>query len=235
MPTHTKVLSAKRAYEFGVDAIRLTALSSHAVLQLLQQTFSFQQVAITSPPETFGPVAATNPPGIVCQLGYLQSTQDLVVPIRAIIIEPRRIVIDIAAPSSFVDSVYERFNEVLATVMSADGEPILSGQPTQKDYSELSAKLDLTLDQFFHPAVYSLLKAASDCESDGLVLPRIQLSCSTLGATYAGDAGAATALQLSLRVGSKWEDKTFFSAAMLDSSRHEKYLADLERVLRAGA
>lgn len=233
MPTHTKVLSAKRAYEFRVDEIRLTTFWSPPVLQLLQQTFSFQQVQLSSPPETVGSSPMANPPGIMFRLGFLQSIQDLSVPIRAIVIEPRRIVIDVAAPSSLIDSVYERFTEALAPILTVDGEPVLSGQPTQKDSSELSAELDLTLDRLFRPAAYSLLEAASDCELGGLVLPLIQLSCNTLDAPYAGDGRAPTAVQLSLRAGSKLSDRTFFSAAMLDSSRHEQYLADLERVLAA--
>ena len=69
MLEQVKILTSRRAYEFGADAIRLSTLSIQPIQQQIQQLFGFQSSTIGSPIPTFGAVPATYPPGIVFNLG----------------------------------------------------------------------------------------------------------------------------------------------------------------------
>src|SRR5437763_4286557 len=61
MLEQVKILTSRRAYEFGADTIRLSMLSIQPIQQQIQQLFGFQSSAIGSPLPTFGAVPATYP------------------------------------------------------------------------------------------------------------------------------------------------------------------------------
>src|SRR5258708_3755498 len=102
MPEQIAVLTSRRAYEFAADQLRLTILSTQPVYSQMQQAFQFQAVQVGTPQETFGPVPQTSPPGLVFGLGAAVSPEGQVIPIRALVFEPRRIVLDVAGPSQSV-------------------------------------------------------------------------------------------------------------------------------------
>src|SRR4051812_42762386 len=63
------VVSSRRAYVFRPPELRLAALSTQEVRQAIKEAFAFNDVQVTTPPESFGPVPTTVPPGLVFSVG----------------------------------------------------------------------------------------------------------------------------------------------------------------------
>src|SRR5436309_6267751 len=157
MLEQVKILTSRRAYEFGADAIRLSTLSIQPIQQQIQQLFGFQSSAIGAPISTFGAVPATYPPGIVFNLGVWIHQEEQIVPIRFIHFEQNRIVIDVAGPTVAIDGIAERLFHFLSGLQAADGSPVVGEPKRVNDYSEITAQFPCPLDAIFSRPLQRLL------------------------------------------------------------------------------
>jgi hypothetical protein len=235
MPEQIKILSSRRAYEFGADKLRLTILSAQQVQQQILQTFQFQAAQTGTPPETFGPVPQTTPPGLLFLLGSLVSPNGEVLPIRILAFEPRRVVLDVVGPSSSIDLVYETLEQLLNNLTTPDGSAVLGKPDTILDFSEVTAHLSFQPDAGLIPglnALFTKVLGAEDSEQQAISVP---IYTAQLHATHEEFPGAKNTnkgfLQFTLRAGTKVDERIYFSGAPLTSDAHIAYLAELEALL----
>jgi len=235
-----KLLSARRAYEFHADDIRLTLLSTGPIQGLIKQSFQFQTAAIGTPIETFGPVLPTMPPGLAFELGIWASSEGVLVPIRFMHIDPRRIVIDVAGPSSAIDSIFQRLRDLLAQVQTPDGSPLLGEPERVLDYSDISARFSYPLDVLFLPRLRNLFARVMNIDENtpSLVLaPTLYMPTHPVDEESAGAVNSPDSrmLQLALRKGTRPAERIYFSGAPLDSEAHLAYLTELDAILTSAS
>src|SRR2546426_8674141 len=125
MLEQVKLLTSRRAYEFRPDDLRLSTLSIKPMQEQIQQLFQFQTSAMGSPMATFGDVPATYPPGFVFDMGVWISEDKQIIPIRFLHFEQRRIVIDVAGPSSAITAIFGQLRQFLAEIQVSYGSPIV--------------------------------------------------------------------------------------------------------------
>jgi hypothetical protein len=232
-----KILSSRRAYEFRLDDLRLTTLSIKPMQEQIQQLFQFQSSAMGTPMQTFGEVPITYPPGFVFNMGWWISQEQQIVPIRFLHFEQRRIVIDIAGPSSFIDAIAERLFLFLSDLRAADGSPVVGKIEQVLNYSEISVRFSFSLDTLFAPAVRKLFAKITNEKIDGkevVPVPALVLQELANGQVYSGVVNASDpySFTLAIRAGTQPQDHIYFSAAPLDSDAHLAYLNELDATLR---
>ena len=238
MLQQVKILTGRKAYEFHPDDIRISTLSIKPIQEQLQNLFQFQASAMATPMATFGEVPATYPPGFVFDMGvWLTPDEQQIVPIRFLHFEPRRIVIDVAGPSSTITPIYNHLQNFLSQLQAADGNPVI-GEPRRiLDYSEISAQFSEPLDAIFSPRIRKLLAktmAESASGNEVVPVPTLVIQALSRGQEYAGtvNANEPHSFTLSQRAGSSLSESVYFSAAPLDSEIHLNYLNELEEALR---
>ncbi len=238
MVEQVKILTSRRAYEFHPDNIRLSTLSIKPIQEQLQNLFQFQTSVMASPMATFGEVPATYPPGLVFDMGVWLTQDEQVVPIRFIHFEQRRIVIDVAGPSSVISSIYERLRNFLSQLQAADGTPVIDEPERVLEYSEISARLSFSLDAIFSPSIRKLFaevitKDAN--EKEVVPIPILIIQALSRRQEYAGvvNANDPYSFSLSLRSGSRPGEQVYFSSAPLGSEAHLNYLNKLEASLQS--
>jgi hypothetical protein len=227
-----KILASRRAYEFRVDDLRLTAFCSSPVSQRIHQHFTFNNVAWAAPPPVFGPVPETYPPGAVFQFGQVMTPSGLV-PIRFINIEATRIVIDLAGPSSYIASVYEQLIELCAAVPLASGDPIIGTPTRQLEQSELVAEGG-QITGWLNPRLTSVLQHYVDPAH--FLVPSVRVApTETIDLEYQADLLHHPRFVLEPRGGIAPREGVLFSSAPLDSERHSLYLGEVIAALRDDA
>lgn len=237
MTDHPRILSARRAYEFAPDELRLTVLSNASFVQHFQEAFDFGEAAIDRPSPTFGSVPATSPPGLVFVYGSVTVGSGLAVPIRYIHFEAQRLVIDIAGPSEAIASVYMAIRTMLAETKAPDGYPVL-GEPVQMlDYSDIVAQLDVSPSAMLNVEIGQLIAEASGESADGhamIAVPRLEIHVRPTDAPFR-PTPPHRQFRLTLRPGTTLAERRFLSGAPLDTTAHIAMLQGLERVLGGGA
>ncbi len=227
------ILGSRRSYEFRVDDIRLSLLSSQGVIQLIKQAFSFEIGRAATPMETFGMVAQTIPPGLIFDYGAAPVGEGQAVAVRFLHIEQRRIVIDVAGPSSAIDPTYQRLRQLLEGITTLDNVPAI-GEPTQmKDFSEMTVKAPFEIDALVPPTLRGILTDGLGVSNDsGLrLVPSLLVQLQSPDEEFAGALSRShQTLQLELRAGSPPRDRLLFSAAPLPSERH---VSLLEKIISA--
>lgn len=232
-----KLLGARRAYEFRMDDLRLSLLCLPDVRGQIQQMFSFEGATLGTPQETFGPVAITLPPGSVFDIGLSEIPGGPAVPIRFLHFEQRRIVIDVAGPSTAIDLIFERILSAVDGLRASDGSPAIGEVERVADYSQFSVPFSFSLGSLFHPKLRDLFLRATSSQGrrqgEVMVLPTVTFSVHREDEEYEGLAAAPASrqLQLAIRAGTRPEDSIGFSAAPLDSESHLSYLFELEAAL----
>ncbi len=224
------ILSSRRSYEFRVDDIRLTLLSSHGVIQLIKQGFSFEIAGAGAPAETFGPVSQTIPPGLVFDFGAAPVGEGQAVAVRFLHIEQRRIVIDVAGPSSAIDPTYQRLRELLEGITTLDNVPALGEPIATKDLSEVTVRVPFDIDALVSPALRPVLAdSLGTSKNPGLILiPTLLVQAQPLEDEYQGSFSRGhQMLQLELRAGSPPQERILFSAAPLNSDDHRAMLEQI--------
>lgn len=229
------VLGARRAYEFRPDDLRLTALSTRPVQDLIGDAFQFESGGVDRPPPTFGAEPKTTPPGLVFNLGTWV-VDEVVTPIRYLYVERSRIVIGVAAPSAAIDPIFEHLREIVGDIELVGGVPVLGPVQRVRDHSEVSARFSFSFDDLIAPAARHPINRAmlGDEPSSSLVVMPVTLRFQVQDPSreYRGAAGyRAGALDLSPRAGSPPDDHDYFSSAFLDSDSHVGYLEELNRSL----
>ncbi len=225
------ILSSRRAYEFPADGIRLTLLSSHAVLQLIRRAFSFEVATVGTPVATFGPVPGTMPPGLVFSYGIVPLSDAEAVPVRFVHVEPRRIVVDVAGPSSAIDPTFRRLKDQIADLRTFDGKPALEQPTGTRDYSELTVRMPFGLEQLLPSALREPISGAfgiPDQDAERLVFSLL-VQPLPAGQEFPGSVlRDYRSLTLEPRVGTPPDDRVLFSGAPLDSQTHLALLKQVE-------
>jgi hypothetical protein len=227
------VISARRAYEFAQDDIRLTLLSSQPVIAFIKQSFSFELATVAMPMETFGPQVNTIPPGLVFNYGIAPVPEESGTAIRFLHFEQRRIVIDVAGSSSALDSIFAHLCTLFGDLRTQEGYPAI-GQPVgTKDYSEIRTTLDLDPRRLV-PSPF--LEAAEGLfhrdESKQTVVPVLTLRMPTDGEYPGASVPSYQTYTLDIRAGTSIADRSYYSAGPLDSESHVSFLTEIERSLQ---
>jgi hypothetical protein len=238
------ILSARRAYEFRNDGLRLTVLTIKPVQQAIQQAFDFQLAQVGTPIALFGDILGTIPPGLVFNYGLFAAEGESAnsIPIRLLHVEPQRIIIDVVGPSSAIGDIYERFKQTVQAVADAlkidVGTPIIGDVLRTREYSELTAQCSWPLKAIFAPSIQSLLSQAAGMgtsEHDTVFEPSIYAQPQQVGRGSSGAISSSNSLTLQLapRLGTNPEDNVHFSGALLDSDSHIAYIKALDEALSA--
>lgn len=224
MTEEVKLITARRAYEFRPNELRLSMLSLEGIRERIQQIFSFDTADVRTPPPTFGSVQFTMPPGVVFSTGGVQVPENMPVPIRFMHFEPARIVIDVAGPSSAIDYVFERVQTMLAEVHAPDGSSIIGGPWRVLDYSEISAKLAFGLDKLFSESLHE--HASGLFGENRKAFPAGIRFLSTDGP---GGSELPDLYTLEIRDANQIEDRIYISSADLATDQHLAWVEALER------
>jgi hypothetical protein len=218
------ILSARRAFEFPVDGIRLSMLCTDALIAELRAAFHFQGVAVVSPPNVFGEVPPTTPPGLVCQIGDVKLPDGAIVPIRALWFDASRMVIDIAGPSDHIDFVRDRIYEVASRYSAPDGQPVLAKPFAASDQSDITFKAELPLELGLNSRVVSTIGKYRQERLVSSMLVRVNPGDLFL-------ASPPATFIIEPRSGTRLDDHLWFSTAPLETARHSAYLDELMPVL----
>lgn len=235
MNSDLKLIASRRAYEFGMDDLRLSLLCLPQTQEQIVQAFTFQAGGLATPQPTFGPVLATVPPGLAFNVGAWHTPEGDAVPIRLMHFEQTRIVIDVAGPSSSIDSVFETLRAVVGDLTASDGSPAIGEVKRTLDYSEFSGRLPFDIDEILAPQVRDLFRWAAGSgernDEPTVVVPIIAMQAHRSDEEFAGTTADSRLLTLTTRAGTRPEDGVGFSGAPLDSESHRRYLARLEESL----
>lgn len=230
-------LTARRAYEFRVDDLRLSALCTKPVEDRLQELFHFRSSIMASPMAMFGDVPATYPPGYVFDLGFWMSPIGLLVPIRFIHFEQRRIVIDVAGESDAITPIYELMCTAIRELQLADGAEIVGEPEVVYDYTEITARCGFSLLSMLGPNPLELMQRAgrTNRNAQDSAVPSIVLQMLPANEEYKGASPGSSphSFTLSVRAGTKPEDRIYFSGAPVDTDAHVAYLKELAIALTA--
>lgn len=228
------VLSSRRSYEFAVDDLRLTLLANAGVLQHVQQQFAFAAANIATPMEFFGPVTSTLLPGLVFNFGVSAFPEPGGTSIRFLHFEQRRVVIDVAGPSSVLDPTFSVFREMLSELRAPDGSPAI-GEPTHRqDFSEITFKLPFGSEALLSPNLRSIMNEAiaPTRTGSGTLAASVLLQLIPDGEEYPGLATRDhRTARIEPRAGSSPADRLFFSSAPIDSDSRIALVERLENAL----
>jgi hypothetical protein len=225
------ILSARRAYDFHVDDIRLSLLSNRAVIQHIQDAFAFEVAAAAEPPETFGPVQDTMPPGLVFHLGLAPFPSGSATPVRYIHIEAQRIVIDISGSSDIIDSTFAMLMELIGTIETSEGDPAVGTPYGIRDYSDIRFRGAFHSGALAPPGVLEALASSMSNQraEPSELIPSMLIRLSPPGEPYLG-GGTPTfdSLRLENRAGTTPEENIYVSAAPLRTQNHLSFLERIE-------
>jgi len=230
MPEEVKVLAARRVYEFRPDDLRLAVLSTPAIRAKIQSEFAFQQAVMGAVVPLFGAIDISGQ-GVTFASGSVSEEDGQVTPIRFIQVEPTRIVIDVAAPSTAIDTIYRRLVQAVGNARVPDGSAAI-GKPTQhSDYSELSARLAFPISAILAEGLPGVLQDLVGSKLE--IAMTLYIQTLVHGETYPGFPTQESAiLRLAPRQGFPLSERVYFSSAPVETNRHVKYLTELESTLR---
>ena len=225
-------LAARRSYEFRVDDLRLSALCTPPVEQRLQELFHFRSSIMASPMPMFGEVPATYPPGFVFDLGYWVSADDVLVPIRFVHFEQRRIVIDVAGKSEAITTIYELMLTAIRELETPDGVELIGEPEAIYDYTEITAQCNFPLSGIFAMKPLQAVQHAAGTttkSTERVLVPSVAIQWLPANEEYAGatPTSGPHSFTFSIRAGTKPEDRVCFSGAPLESDAHVAYLKEL--------
>jgi hypothetical protein len=229
----TTILSARRSYEFRTDDLRLSLLSSRPVLEHIRQTFNFE-VAMASPPGNAPGASPSNvPPGLVFAYGITPFPIGDAVAVRYILVEPRRITIDVVGPSSVLDPTFERLRELVSDLRTHEGFPALGEPSAISDASEIRVTLPFPAEALLpSPVRDAISKALLGSDPGQLALaPAISVRVVPIDEEYGSPSTFVRQTHLELRAGTMPDDRAYFSAAPLDTDSHLELLSELESVM----
>jgi hypothetical protein len=199
----------------------------------IAQLFQFQMAVMGTPIATFGEVPATYPPGFVFNMGTWISEENQVIPIRFLHFEQRRIVIDVAGPSSAITAIFERLRHFLSPLRAADGSPIVGEPERVLDQTVISAQFPFPLDAMIAPPLRKLFAGVIGTNVDSeetALLSTFVLQKYPAEQTIAKVASPeeSNTITLGPRAGTRPEEHIYLSSAPLDSEVHLSYLNELE-------
>lgn len=230
MSVRRQLLSARRSYEAPPDATRLTALALPQVHQALIRVFGFQSIQVQSPGPAFGIPFPTDPPGLVCSHGSFTDEQGALRPIRRVLVDSRRLVIEIVDESSWLDPLRDRFTEVCS--LSA-GYPVFPEENagSKRDSSDFSVRLEPKMGWLFETDLATAIAEFVDESGYGAVTvcPSVTAYLLEANQVFQGNAWGQPRFQLEPRAGATPAENTYWSSAPLTTDAHELYLDRLFR------
>lgn len=227
-----RILSARRAYEFDGDDLRVTYLSTPPVTNAIKQALQFQIAAVGSPIPTFGPVPNTFPAGFVFDIGAVVPSDGMIIPVRFLHFEPRRVVVDVLGSSEVIDSIWDLVQQITAQISTPDAVPIIGKPAKVLDYSEITFRFPGSLDALLPRHVARIVRSLDTGEKQNTraVVPaltfQVQLS-TTEYATLTPGSPDVNAFKLSLRDATRPEEGILWSAAPLSTTAHVAYLEQI--------
>lgn len=226
MAKDIKVVTARRAYLYRLDDIRLSTLTTTEVAAEVQRIFDFKAGTIATPPPYFGLVPETNPPGLIFNHGSLRLSNDAPLLIRFLHFEPQRVVIDAAGPSSALDEVFRRLSDFLNTLRTADGASIFGEPIDMQDYSEVSANLDFDFGELVSKPVLEAVQQLSAAGRSGGYPSSINFR---VGEPSFEVGLVEPHLSIQTRAGTRTEEHSYFSALWMTSNDNIAWLEALEK------
>lgn len=236
MLEQVKLLSSRRAYEFRPDDLRLSALSIKPMHEQITQLFQFQTAVMATPMATFGEVPPTYPPGFVFDMGMWISEEKQLIPIRFLHFEQRRIVIDVAGPSSAITGIYEQLQHFLSELQASDGSPIIGKPERILDLSVITAQFPFPMESLFAlplrkivaRAIGAYAKSEESAVVSTLVIQEHPAGQAIEKVSAPEDSYAFT---FGPRAGTRPEEHIYLSSAPLNSEAHLSYLNELAAAL----
>ena len=238
MVDQTRFITARRAYEFDPDDLRLTVLMAAGVTQQIVEFFSFQVAQAATPMPMFGPVPNTLPPGLVFDFGSTQTEERLPAPLRFLHFEPQRIVIDVAGPSSAIDWTYARLLDMSAELRAPDGSPAIGEPRRVLDYSEITARFSFGLEKLIsEPLRVAAQRTFAGDEEDQKVVPvsvkfRAAKPSDRISPGEIGATGTSRGQMIEVRRDTRLEDGIYLSATNLPTDEHLAWIEVLDNQLR---
>jgi hypothetical protein len=171
-------------------------------------------------------------------MGVWIPQEEQVIPIRFLHLEPRRIVIDVAGPSSAITAIFERLLHFLSKLQAADGSPVVGKPVRVMEQTTFSAQFPFSLDAMIAPPLRKLFAQAIGTNVDNAenaLLSTLVLQKYPIGheiAEVASPEGSNT-ITLVPRAGVRPEEHIYLSIAPLDSEAHLDYLNELEASAQA--
>lgn len=235
----TKILTARRAYEFPPDELRLTVLSVNEVQKRIQQVFGFQAGGIGTPMQTFGPVLNTMPPGVVFDFGNTQTPDGAPTPVRFLHFEAERIVIDVAGPSSAIDWTFEQLRLLLEDVRAPDGSPAIGEFEKTREYSEVVARYGFDFGELVGGPLVELAQEMFGKDGRAVLPMGVKFQAAKSDAEVEpgniGTMGFSRGNMMEIRSGTRPQDRMFMSVAEMPTDEHLAWLEKLdERLSRVG-
>ena len=197
----------------------------------IAEAFHFQFRGVATPPATFGLPDSTSPPGAVFQNGQLGNEGEPLLPIRALYMEPRRIVVEVAGHNESADRVHARLMDILGGIRVEDGQPITGPVQARHDYSELVVRMGVDLNASISPAVRQVLGPLA--REGEVLVPAVYITLQPAAAEYRGLVVGVQIYLLQQRAGTALDSREWFSGAPLDSRDHLGYLTRLEQAIAA--
>ncbi len=224
MPRAT-IPTAQRTYEFRPEGIRLSLMTMAHVNQAIRAAFNFQAAQIGTPAPTAGLVPLTIPPGLVFNFGAVRPIDGVSTPIHFLHIEPRRIVFNVAGPSSAIDIAFEQLLEVVSNFPSPDGSPVIDTPERVLDYSEITRPAVFRPEVIISAQLRDLIQPAlhgAHPQTSLAISPSIRVTMFDPEAEYGGlpTAGMGIMFVYELRAGSHLDDQIYLSAASLPTDTH---------------
>jgi hypothetical protein len=212
---------------FHPDDLRLSSLSTGEVPGLILTHFDFQNVNIGTPPQTFGEVPRTMPPGLVFSLGSSRTSGGPVTPIRYMNFEPNRIVIDVAGPSFVIDQIIDELRSLLSEFRTPDGSPLIGEPIDTLEYSEVSARLSVPFEDLLNKSLFAA--AQQGFAEDGEELQAMPVTIIfQVGDPASPIQQPALGQALQVRAGTRVEERIYFSIAGLTTDDNLAWLEVLD-------
>lgn len=232
MLEQAKILTSRKAYEFRQDDLRLSSICLQPIQSRIQQLFNFQSSTIGAPLASFGEVIATYPPGAVFDLGAWVHEERHIVPIRFLHFEPNRIVIDVAGPTEAIDDIAAHLFNFLSELKAADESPVVGKPLKVLVYSEITAKFPDSLENLIPRPLRKVLSKTIPTETVGKPMRMIpSLSVQLFPANEVLSATPSISdphtFSLTLRSGTRPDERICFSSAPLSSEEHMLYLDEM--------
>lgn len=228
----TKIISARRSYEFGPDQLRLSMLTIEGVRESVKDLFHFEQVTLGSPPQTFGRVPATIPPGLVYNYGAVVVDEEVLIPIRFLHFEANRIVIDVGGPSSALDVIFQQLQALLSGLKAPDGSPIIGEPVAILDRSELHVSLPFPSQVFLVSSISEVLSRFLLDDTNQVLMSSLRARAALPDTVFHREAhNEWKAFTLEVRSGTTPNEHTYYSAAPLQTSEHLRMIRELQAAL----
>ncbi len=231
------IITASQAFIYPPEAIRLSYLIMPHLQGAIAQTFGFRGSGIASPPQTFGPVDMTNPPGLVYEWGQWESDTGVPFPIRLLAIENKRIVWQIAgAENEAIKGPMEQLESIRESARTlAEGVKVIGQWKSTQWYSEMSFTLDVDAFKRVVPLLHMIDEALyMEIPQTQRTFPAITVFNYRPDESFPGELRQwhGSKFNLALRQGTTVDENTFYSAAPLKTKDHIALIEKIENHLK---